>query len=94
MAPHTRYSYKLSVNVLDLGVLEELNDQLHAVFSRDDDDFESNVYQSAFVPSDAYERVQGTCAGLGLLVSWRTEDREPDGDIANKRIYVEIYEAK
>lgn len=93
MAPHTRYRYKLSVNVLDLGVLEELNDQLHAVFTRDDDDFESNVFQSAFVPSDAYDRVQGTCAGLGLLVSWRTTDCEPDGDVANKRIYVEIYAA-
>lgn len=93
MAPHTRYSYKLSVNVLDLGVLEELNDQLHAVLTRDDDAEDHNVYQSGFVPSDAYERIAGTCSGLGLQVSWRTEDLEPDGDIANKRIYVEIYEA-
>lgn len=91
MAPRIHYQYKLSLDIRDFGVMTELTDQIGALFIHDVDSHDHNVFTSPLVPSDTYERVNGTVVGLGLQMSWRTQDLEPKGDVAVKRIHVEIY---
>ena len=92
MSYNVRYNYRVSSNVRDLGVLEELNDQLGAVFVRDEDCFDTALLKSSFLPSDAYDRVNASVNGLGLVMSWETKTLDPVGDVAQKIILVNIYD--
>lgn len=92
MSYNVRYFYRVSSNVRDLGVLEELNDQLGAVFTSDDDSFDPSLKTSNFLPTDAYDRVESTVNKLGLVMSWETKSLEPEGDVAQKLIMVDVHE--
>lgn len=92
MSYNVRYFYRVSSNVRDLGLLEELNDQLGAVFTRDEDCLDTAMLKSNFLPTDAFDRVESTVNKLGLVMSWETKSLDPNGDIAQKLILVDIHE--
>lgn len=92
MSYNVRYNYRVSSNVRDLGLLEELNDQLSAVFTRDEDCLDTAMLKSNFLPTDAFDRVESTVNKLGLVMSWETKNLDPNGDIAQKLILVDIHE--
>jgi hypothetical protein len=92
MTYNVRYNYRVSSNVRDLGLLEELKGQLDAVFVRDEDSFDTALLKSDFLPSDAYDRVEASVNKLGLVMSWETKTLDPVGDVAQKIILVSIHE--
>lgn len=92
MSYNVRYNYRVSSNVRDLVLLEELNDQLGAVFTRDEDCLDTAMLKSNFLPTDAFDRVESTVNKLGLVMSWETKNLDPNGDIAQKLILVDIHE--
>ena len=92
MSYNVRYNYRVRSDVRDLGVLEELNDQLGAVFVRDEDSLDTAMLKSNFLPTDAFDRVESSVNRLGLVMSWETKTLDPDGDTAQKLILVDIHE--
>ena len=92
MSYNVRYNYRVSSNVRDLVLLEELNGQLGAVFTRDEDCLDTAMLKSNFLPTDAFDRVESTVNKLGLVMSWETKTLEPVGDVAQKIILVNIHE--
>ncbi len=92
MSYNVRYNYRVSSNVRDLVLLEELNGQLGAVFTRDEDCLDTAMLKSNFLPTDAFDRVESTVNKLGLVMSWETKSLDPNGDIAQKLILVDIHE--
>ena len=92
MSYNVRYFYRVSSNVRDLGLLEELNAQLGAVFTSDEERFDPSLKTSNFLPTDAYDPVESTVNKLGLVMAWETKSLEPEGDVAQKLIMVDVHE--